>query len=146
MQFNHVGISVANIERTVDFYRDIFGMEPLCETFPFGDAQFSAIMDLPGVSGRMTMIGIGAIQLELFEFASPAPAAKDPEYKVSDHGYSHFGITVDDIDETYARLKAASARIHCPVVQFPGGMKAAYCRDPDGNVFEIMQQCAPPAK
>jgi len=144
MKFNHVGISVVDIDRSIAFYREFLGLEQLCEVFPFGGGQFSAVMDLPAVEGRMCMIGKDGLQLELFEFAKPAPEAKDPEYPVSDHGYSHFGITVDDIAGTYARLEAAGVRIHTPVIAFPGGMKATYCRDPDGNVFEIMEQGEPP--
>lgn len=142
MKFNHVGISVTNIERSIDFYRDMFGMEKLCEVFPFGGEQFEAIMDIPGVQGRMCMIGKGTLQLELFEFANPKP--RDPEYPVSDRGYSHFGVEVEDIAATYEKLRAADVRIHSPVITFMGGgMKAAYCRDPDGNVFEIMEPGQP---
>lgn len=140
MKFNHVGISVSDIERSIAFYRDMFGMEQLCDVFPFGGEQFDAIMDIEGVQGRMCMIGRNNLQLELFEFSNPAPKAKDPEYPVSDRGYSHFGIDVDDIEETYDRLKAAGARIHSPITTFMGGgMKAIYARDPDGNVFEVME-------
>jgi catechol 2,3-dioxygenase-like lactoylglutathione lyase family enzyme len=138
MKFNHVGISVTDIERSIAFDRDLFGMEQLCEVFPFGDEQFEAIMDIPGVTGRMCMIGKYDLQLELFEFTRAK--AKDPEYPVSDRGISHFGFEVDDIAETYARLEAAGVRIHCPVITFnQGSMKAAYCRDPDGNVFELLE-------
>jgi hypothetical protein len=35
-------------------------------------------------------------------------------------------------------------RFHCPVTTFSSGMKAAYGRDPDGNVFEIMERGPPP--
>lgn len=138
MQFNHVGISVTDIERSIAFYRDLFGLEQLCEVFPFGGEDYETIMDLPGASGRMCMIGKGNLQLELFEFAGSR--AKDPEYPVSDRGYSHFGFEVDDIAATYEKLKAAKVRIHSPVITFNGGsMKAAYCRDPDGNVFELLE-------
>lgn len=144
MKFNHVGISVTDIERSVAFYRDMLGMEQLCDIFPFGGEQFSEIMDIPNVQGRMCMIGKGTLQLELFEFANPSPRAKDPEYPVSDRGYSHFGVEVDDIDATYEKLLAANVRIHSPVMTFMGGtMRAAYCRDPDGNVFEIMEPGKP---
>jgi catechol 2,3-dioxygenase-like lactoylglutathione lyase family enzyme len=138
MRFNHVGISVTDMERSIAFYRDLFGLEPLMEIMPFGGEQFEAIMDIPGVTGRICMIGKNDLQLELFEF--PDARAKDPEYPVSDRGISHFGFEVDDIAETYARLEAAGVRIHCPVVTFNrGSMKAAYCRDPDGNVFELLE-------
>lgn len=137
MEFNHVGISVTDIDRSIAFYRDLLGMKQLCDVFPFGDEKFAAIMDIPAVTGRMCMMGGGTLQLELFEFTTSKP--KDPEYPVSDRGISHFGITVEDVDATYEKLRAADVRIHCPVISFNGGsMKAAYCRDPDGNVFEIM--------
>jgi catechol 2,3-dioxygenase-like lactoylglutathione lyase family enzyme len=116
----------------------MLGMEQLCEVFPFGGEQFEAIMDIPGVTGRMCMIGKGNLNLELFEFA--ASKAKAPDYPVSDRGISHFGVEVDDIAATYEKLRAAGTRIHSPVITFnQGSMKAAYCRDPDGNVFEIME-------
>jgi catechol 2,3-dioxygenase-like lactoylglutathione lyase family enzyme len=138
MQFSHVGISVVDIDRSIAFYHDLLGMEKLCEVFPFGGDKFEAVMDIPGVQGRMCMIGGGTLRLELFEFAEAA--AKNPNHPVSDIGYSHFGIEVEDIAETYEKLREAGVRIHCPVLTFAGGgMQAAYCRDPDGNVFEIMQ-------
>lgn len=138
MTANHVGISVSDIERSIAFYRDMFGMEQLCDIFPFGGPDYEAIMDIPGVSGRMCMIGKGALNLELFEFAEARP--KDPDHAVSDRGISHFGFEVDDIAAAYARLEAAGTRIHSPVITFnQGSMKAAYCRDPDGNVFELLE-------
>jgi lactoylglutathione lyase len=139
--FNHVGISVENLERSIGFYRDMFGMELLGEPFPFGGTQFSEIMDIPDVQGRMCMIAKGNLWLELFEFANPDGKQKDRAYPVSDRGYTHFGFTVDDIDAVHARLTAAGIRVHSPVQTFaPSGMRAAYCRDPDGNVFEVQQQ------
>ncbi|MCX7863763.1 MAG: VOC family protein [Novosphingobium sp.] len=136
---NHVGISVSNIERTIAFYRDMFGLEEMVPVFPFGGADFSAIMGLENAQGRMTMIGKGDIRLELFEFSHPEPTRRDPNYPVSDHGYSHFGFEVDDIDAVYERLLAAGVPIHCPVVQFTGGIRAIYARDPDGYVFEVLE-------
>jgi catechol 2,3-dioxygenase-like lactoylglutathione lyase family enzyme len=144
MKFNHVGISVSDIERSIAFYGEMLGLAQLCEVFPFGGDQFETIMDLPGAHGRMCMIGNGSLQLELFEFAGSA--AKDPNYPVSDRGYSHFGVEVEDIAATYAKLRAADVRIHSPVQTFAGGgVRAAYCRDPDGNVFEILQSGGAPA-
>ncbi len=138
MKFNHVGISVTDLDRSMAFYREMFGMEPLGDPFPFSGPQFSEIMDIPEVHGRMCMIAGGNLWLELFEFADSKP--KDPAYPVSDRGISHFGLTVDDVQVTFDKLKAAGVPIHGRLQTFNGGsMRAAYCRDPDGNVFEIMQ-------
>jgi catechol 2,3-dioxygenase-like lactoylglutathione lyase family enzyme len=140
MKFNHVGISVTDLDRSIAFYREMFGMEPLGDPFAFSGPQFSEIMAIPEVQGRMCMIAGGNLWLELFEFSEPQGKAKDPNYKVSDRGISHFGLTVDDVQATYDKLKAAGVPIHGALQTFSGGgMRAAYCRDPDGNVFEIMQ-------
>jgi catechol 2,3-dioxygenase-like lactoylglutathione lyase family enzyme len=144
MKMNHVGISVSDIERTIAFYRDMFGMEQSCEVFPFGGSDFSAVMRLKGARGRMCMISGGDVSLELFEFANPVPRSKSADYPVADHGYSHFAFAVEDIESVYARLIAAGVTIHCPVTTFAGGMKAIYARDPDGNVFELLERVAAP--
>ena len=138
MTLSHVGISVTDIERSIDFYCDTLEMKQLCDVFPFGGESFEAIMDIRGVTGRMCMIGNEALQLELFEFTNSK--AKDPDHPVSDRGISHFGIEVPDIAATAARLRAAGTRFHCPVRVMSGnGLQATYCRDPDGNVFEILE-------
>lgn len=142
MKMNHVGISVSNIERTIDFYRDMFGMEQDCEVFPFGGPDFSAVMGLDDAQGRMCMISGGDVSLELFEFTNPAPKLKRDDYPVADHGYSHFAFWVDDIEQVHDSLRDAGVRIHCPVTTFPGGIKAIYARDPDGNVFELLERTA----
>jgi len=139
MKMNHVGISVSNIERTIAFYRDMFGMEEMTPVFPFSGPDFSEIMGVEDAQGRMTMLKKGNVRLELFEFANPKPKAKDPNYPVADHGYTHFGFDVDDLDAVYDKLKAAGVPIHCPVKDFESGIRAIYARDPDGYVFEAME-------
>lgn len=142
MKMHHVGISVSDIERSIAFYRDMLGMEQACEIFPFGGENFSQIMDLENVQGRMCVIAKGNVQLELFEFSHPKPATRDPNYSVGDRGISHFGVEISDIESTYARLRAAGVRFHSPVLTFMSGMRAAYGRDPDGNVFELLEPAA----
>jgi catechol 2,3-dioxygenase-like lactoylglutathione lyase family enzyme len=144
VKMSHVGLSVADIDRSIAFYRDMFGMEQACEVFPFGGPQFASVLGLSCASGRMCMITGGDVALELFEFAQPEPGKQDPNHPVADHGSSHFGFEVDDIEAVHPRLAAAGVAFHAPVTTFAGGMKATYGRDPDGNVFEIMERGPPP--
>ena len=135
----HVGISVTNLERAAEFYTKSFDMELSAPAFPFGGPQYSQVMGLENAQGRMCVVAKGSLKLELFEFAHPNPAHKDPNHSVGDRGISHFGIEVTDIEATYERLVAAGVRFHCPVVTFPSGVKATYGRDQDGNVFELLE-------
>ena len=139
MRFHHVAISVADLERSIDFYGKHFGMAKLCEPFPFAGDWYERIMAVDDPQGRMVVIGANGMALELFEFAHPAPPDQNPDRPVSNRGFTHFGLDVDDIDDAYARMAAAGVRFHCPVQVHAGTIKATYGRDPDGNVFEMTQ-------
>jgi catechol 2,3-dioxygenase-like lactoylglutathione lyase family enzyme len=138
---NHVGISVADLDRAVAFYRDAFGMELVAQR-TFEGEQDAAIMALPGARGRVALLRAANLQIELFEFAQPAPRPQPTTRPVCDHGITHFCVVVADVERDYARLTAAGVRFHCPPVTFARARaKATYGRDPDGNVFELVQYC-----
>jgi len=136
---HHIGISVTNLERAVGFYTELLGMEIAAPAFPLNGSQMEQVMALTALQAQLCVVRKGSLMLELFEFAQPKPAPKDANYPVSDRGITHFGIEVDDIDATYERLMAAGVRFHSPVQTFPRGVKATYGRDPDGNVFELLE-------
>lgn len=135
---NHVGISVADLDRSIAFYRDLLGMEVVVQG-TFEGAQYEDILRLKGVQGKVALLRIGNAQIELFQFAHPVPKPADPNYPVSDHRISHFCLNVRDIDAEYDRLVAAGVVFHCPPLLFFGTAKATYGRDPDGNVFELLE-------
>jgi catechol 2,3-dioxygenase-like lactoylglutathione lyase family enzyme len=139
---NHVGISVSSLERSIAFYREMLGLELAGPIIPFEGPLFQQVMALESPKGRIGFMSNGQVQIELFEFERPDPVEKNPDYPVADHGISHFGVNVVGIDETYERLRAAGVRFHCPVLTFPSGMRATYARDPDGNVFELLERPA----
>lgn len=134
----HVGVSVSNLERSVAFYRDLFGMEVLIHK-PFCGEVHENIIGLPGTHGKVAIVRRGSLQLELFEFEYPVPKFADPNRPACDHGITHFCVQVSDIEGEYARLKAAGARFHCPPQYYQGRMIATYGRDPDGNIFELLE-------
>jgi catechol 2,3-dioxygenase-like lactoylglutathione lyase family enzyme len=140
--FSHVGISVANLERSMVFYRDLLGMK-VVEEVTFKGEKYEAILGLKGARGRIAILKSGTLAVELFEFVEPVPKASDSARPVCDHGITHLAIEVDDIAALYARLKAAGVGFHCPPLHFPECATATYARDPDGNVVEMLQPVAP---
>jgi catechol 2,3-dioxygenase-like lactoylglutathione lyase family enzyme len=139
MNADHVGISVRNLEKAIDFYTNVLGMKLLTDPFPISGPFYDQILAVPNVQGRMCVVRGGTVKVELFEFTNPPPAPMDANQPVIDRGISHFGIKVDDIDAAYERLLAAGVRFHCPVLDAVGGVRATYARDLDGNVFELVQ-------
>lgn len=140
----HVGISVANMDRSIVFYRDLLGME-LAVRKPFGDERaegvekYRAVLGLHDARGEVAVLRRSEFQVELFQFDRPEPKPGDPNRPVCDHGISHFCLQVTDLQNEYDRLKAAGVTFHCPPQHFPGQAIVTYGRDPDGNVFELLE-------
>lgn len=113
----HIHLLVANLERSIRFYAEAFGMQ---ESFRAGEDL--VFMSTPGTSDSL------ALHL-----------ARDDERVGLSGGYEHFGITVLDrgsLDDAIAGIGAAGGELvekgeHAPGVPF------AYVRDPDGYVIEI---------
>ncbi len=134
---NHLAISTPDMDRSISFYRDLMGMQLVSEG-PFEGRLYDNILDLKQAKGRATMLRLGEAQLELFEFSNPRPKPSTLDRPVCDHGITHLCFEVEDIDAEYERLSAAGVCFHCPP-QDAGFARATYGRDPDGNVFELLE-------
>jgi catechol 2,3-dioxygenase-like lactoylglutathione lyase family enzyme len=138
---HHVAMSTRNIDRLKAFYRDRFGFEVVYEREKAGEPNSSsdAIFGLKNASFRMVMLKGPNIFVEMFEFASPEGRPSDPQRPVCDAGITHLCLSVTDIHGEYSRLKDAGVSFHCPPQKRPGIGQATYGRDPDGNVFELIE-------
>lgn len=140
---HHTAISTGDLERALQFYRDLLGFTVILEfSWPEGWALADAITGLKNSSARAAMLKAGNMMIELFQYSSPPPKPGDPNRPVSDHGITHLCLDVADVDAEYERLKAAGMRFHCPPQDLELEnirVKTTYGRDPDGNVVEIQQ-------
>jgi lactoylglutathione lyase len=111
---NHVSISAPDLEASVRFYTEVFGMERVA-TPKFG-----------GLS--VAWLRIGDQQLHLLQ-RDDVPQ------------YQHLGIDVDDFEAAYQRLRELELRDQSTflsgVVELPGGEAQMYFRDPAGNLIEV---------
>jgi len=139
---HHTALSVRDLDRAIEFYCNKLGMQ--CQgQRSFAGGAMDRITGLTGTRGRSAMLRAGAQHIELFEYFAPEPQASLVSKPVCEHGISHFGVEVDDVQETYDRLKAAGVEFHCEPLAF-GHMRATYARDPDGNVVERIEIPQPP--
>ncbi len=145
---HHVGISVPNLERAVEFYSGTLGLE-LVDRWDFAcNSTIDQLMSLRGASAKTVMLAAGNIYLEIFEFSVPNPNTQDALRPVCDHGYTHLAFEVENIFTTYAKFENAGVHWHSPLaddIEADGSITTAYGRDPFGNVIEI-QQLAPKMK
>jgi catechol 2,3-dioxygenase-like lactoylglutathione lyase family enzyme len=121
--FSHVGITVSDLEASLEFYERLFGFERL-----FDDAHDD---------WRRVGLKVGDVALELF---SPfpgraAPDVLDPYYPM-ELGRPKIALTVADVDATYVRLVANGVEPLCAVVLTPRS-KFFFIADPDGTPIQL---------
>jgi catechol 2,3-dioxygenase-like lactoylglutathione lyase family enzyme len=141
---HHTGFTVADLDRSLGFYRDLLGLETVAEQEKEG-GYLAAIVGHPDAHVRMAHLrvpGDGHV-VELFEYLAPEgrrPGPPDP----ADVGTSHLCFVVDDLPALYDRLRAAGVdSFVSPPVEVDTGINrggcALYLRDPDGIPVEVFQ-------
>lgn len=134
---HHVAIGVPDMERALEFYRDVLGFEEVERTeFAGANPPVEAAIGLKEPAAKMAMLRGGNAHIELWHYTAPEPA--DLRAQPNDYGYPHFALEVKDIDAEHARLSAAGMTFVGPPVEF-GDSAAVYGRDPFGNVIEIYE-------
>src|SRR5689334_22523983 len=98
----HVGMSVPDMNRALEFYRDLLGMDVIVRR-PFGYEgsyeweKHRLLMGLKDAQGEVVLLRRGDMYIELFEFHSPLPKQGDRQRPVCDHGITHVCFAVDDV-------------------------------------------------
>lgn len=138
---NHVAISVPSLEKALEFYRDLLGLEQVTafswtENTPQGQGA-DMILAVKGSAADAAHLRTRNLLLELFEFKAGGPAPQDPNRPVIDHGFTHLCFAVKDLDAEYERLQAAGMKFHAPPLPVAEGVRTVYGRDPFGNVIEL---------
>ena len=144
---NHVGISVTNLEKAIEFYTITFGFKVLKKARIDTDdaSSISAIIFKDIFKGRLKTVNAAWLKsgnevgLEIFEFVDPkAEQLVDPFEKWKKH-FSHICITDLKIDELIKKIEDNGGSKHSDI-HFPTKDKEyrlVYCIDPFGNFIEI---------
>jgi len=82
----------------------------------------------------------GHSRLELSRFLTPPVIADHREAPVNALGYLRVMFTVDDIDETLARLRRRGAQLVGEVVQYQDTYRLCYIRGPEGLLIGLAEE------
>lgn len=119
IKLHHCSLVVSDTARSTRFYTDVLGLvvDPSRPELGF-----------PGCWLR-----IGTQQLHLLELPNPDPSAGRPPHAGRDR---HTAVVVDDLGYFVDRLTDAGV----PFTMSRSGRAALFCRDPDGNAWELIEQ------
>ena len=85
----------------------------------------------------------GHSRLELSRFLAPAVIADHRKAPVNALGYLRVMFTVDDVDDTLARLRKQGAQLVGDVVQYEQAYRLCYIRGPEGILIGLAEELKP---
>jgi catechol 2,3-dioxygenase-like lactoylglutathione lyase family enzyme len=140
---SHAIHAVDDLDTTLAFYRDVFGLNGMPQDFP--NPAVPLLTNAPGVTLRLSMLRLpGAMLFELTHFKGlerkPARAA------YTDPGAGSIVLYVRDLDAAVANAKKANAPIvttggaPVEITTAKGKARSILLRDPDGFFVQVVQE------
>jgi catechol 2,3-dioxygenase-like lactoylglutathione lyase family enzyme len=140
MRMDNVGIVVEDIDAAIEFFTELGlaleGRMPI-------EGEWAG--RVTGVRGQRVEIAMmctpdGHSRIELSRFNAPAIASDHRTAPVNSLGYLRAMFTVDDINDTLARLIRLGAAVVDEVVDYEGIYRLCYVRGPEGILIGLAQQ------
>lgn len=143
---HHVGVTVADLDRSLGFYRDLLGIG-VRERVEDSGADLAAVTGLPEAHVRIADLELGDGRvIELVEYV--APEGRPLHQRTCDPGSCHLAVEVGDVDAACRRLRAAGIEVRSDPVTLADagphwtGVRIVYAVDPDGVTVELLQRAA----
>src|SRR6185295_16229713 len=137
---DNVGIVVESLDAAVSFFAEL-GLELEGRATVEGEwaGRVTGLRD-QRVEIAMMRTPDGHSRLELSRFLAPPVVADHRNAPVNALGYLRVMFTVDDIDETLARLRKRGAELVGEVVQYQDVYRLCYVRGPEGLLIGLAEE------
>lgn len=142
--FFHAGVTVADLERSLEFYVSALGLEAVTDRV----ATDQYLRDIFGLTFSEVRVAFLAIPgstafIELLEYRGLAQQVV--RFSPTQPGIGHFCLFVEDIEKLATHLQESGYRSLSPrpveVTAGPNmGARVIYFEDPDGHSVELLQR------
>jgi catechol 2,3-dioxygenase-like lactoylglutathione lyase family enzyme len=140
LQMHNVGIVVESLDAAISFFGEL-GLELEGRATLEGEwaGRVTGLRD-QRVEIAMMRTPDGHSRLELSRFLTPPVVADHRKAPVNALGYLRVMFTVEDIDDTLARLRKRDAQLVGEVVQYEDAYRLCYIRGPEGLLIGLAQE------
>jgi catechol-2,3-dioxygenase len=154
--FNHVAVSVTDIDSAMRWYRDVIQMTVLVEPMEINTYEKEEKNYDPHLAMLMRTIfgprlgkvkichmsSANGVGIELFQFIEPAAESRLDEQDNFEYwktGYFHVALTEPNIEELADKIASTGGMRRTDVMELVPGSdrKFCFCEDPFGNIIEI---------
>lgn len=139
-RLDNVGIVVEDLDAAIEFFTEL-GLE-LEGRAPIEGDWAEGVTGLRGMRVEVAMMRTpdGHGRLELSRFLAPPVAADHRNAPVNALGYLRVMFTVEDVDDTVARLRTRGAELVDRVVDYQDTYRLCYIRGPEGILIGLAEE------
>lgn len=137
----HIGLVVSDIGKALEFYCDLLGLKIQGTTDEKGDF-INQLLAKENIELKTIKLSAddNATRIELLEF-SDSKSNQNEKIGLTNSGFTHVALTVNNLDEMYLRLRKAGVQFNCTPKLSPNGkLKITFCRDFEGNYLELIEE------
>ena len=131
--FNHVGLCVADRDRSRRFYEGLFGFQFWWELEPPDDGTDQLLQLEKPVGLHATYLVRDGLVLELLYY-SQRDVRSGPERVMDEVGLTHLSLSVSDLAAVLTTIDSFGGS----VVDATVSEQSAMIRDPDGQLIELL--------
>jgi catechol 2,3-dioxygenase-like lactoylglutathione lyase family enzyme len=139
-----IGITVSNMEKSMQFYRGVLGFKKISDKEFYGE-PYEKLQGIFGLRMRVVRMQLGAEQIELTDYLTSGGRSIPENFRSNDLAFQHIAIAVSDMDKAYAVLrKHMVMHVSTGPQTIPAsnvaaaGVKAFYFHDPDMHNLELI--------
>lgn len=132
--YNHTGHVVTDLERSKQFYQEVFGFKLWYEITPPDDPTAKLTCLTPPLGVTASYLTLDGFVLELMHYSAPGATAPWRSRTMNEPGLTHLSLSVDDVRATAARVTEYGGE----VIEESDVGAALFVRDPDGQLLELL--------
>ena len=145
---NHVGITVSNLEKSIEFYETLTGKK-ISNKDEISGKRMAQTQGLDDTLIRYANLHLDNINIDILEYVEPKSTKAN--YSNEQISAMHLCFEVDDIEAAVARMKEIGIEPEGEPIYFEksDGLKAGfgigvvYFKDPDGTNLELIAPKGP---
>jgi catechol 2,3-dioxygenase-like lactoylglutathione lyase family enzyme len=139
-RMDNIGIVVEDLDATIEFFTELgLSLEGRMPVEGEWAGRVTGVRD-QRVEIAMLRTPDGHSRVELSRFEAPAIASDHRMAPVNSLGYLRAMFTVEDLDDTIARLKQLGATVVDEVVNYEGIYRLCYLRGPGGVLLGLAEE------
>jgi glyoxylase I family protein len=146
-RLSHLGICVADLERSLRFYCEGLGFREVSALDLSGEPS-ATLLGLPGVSLQARYLERDGARIELLHYPAPGALGDGRPRPMNARGLTHLSFRVEGLDAVLARLVelGGAALAGTRIGNARVGMHAAFVQDPDGTRIELVEAPGDPGR